>query len=122
MFLVVKYEEIWVFEVNDFVYILDNVYMCDEVLIMEKNMFNILKFNFMVFIFYVFIVWLLKVVVFDKQEKMVLLMLEMVFWFLVEFCFMEYFMIKYVFFLLVVVVVYIVQIIFVREFCWGFVL
>lgn len=56
MFLVVKYEEIWVFEVNDFVYIFDNVYFWEEVLIMEKNMFNILKFNFMVLMFYVFIV------------------------------------------------------------------
>jgi hypothetical protein len=45
MLLTVKYKEIWAPKVNDFVHISDNAYSREEVLTMEKNMLNTLKFN-----------------------------------------------------------------------------
>jgi hypothetical protein len=69
MLLAAKYEEIWAPEVNDFVHISDNAYSREEVLTMEKNMLNTLKFNLTVPTPYVFIVRLLKASACDKQEK-----------------------------------------------------
>lgn len=45
MLVASKYEEIWAPEVRDFVYISDRAYNRDQILQMEKNMLNLLKFN-----------------------------------------------------------------------------
>jgi hypothetical protein len=61
-----KYKEIWASEVNDFVHISNNAYSREEVLTMEKNMLNTLKFNLTMPTPYVFIVRLLKASAYDK--------------------------------------------------------
>ncbi|KAG0559661.1 hypothetical protein KC19_10G121300 [Ceratodon purpureus] len=119
MLLAAKYEEIWAPEVNDFVHISDNAYTRDEVLTMEKNMLNTLKFNLTVPTPYVFIVRLLKAAASDKQEKTVAAQLEMVSWFLVELCLTEYPMIKYAPSLLAAAAVYTAQITVSRDPRWG---
>lgn len=119
MLLAAKYEEIWAPEVNDFVHISDNAYTRSEVLNMEKNMLNTLKFNLTVPTPYVFIVRLLKAAASDKQEKTVAAQLEMVAWFLVELCLTEYPMIKYAPSLLAAAAVYTAQVTLAREPRWG---
>jgi hypothetical protein len=52
--------------------------MREEVLTIEKNVLNTLKFNLMVPTSYVFIVWLLKPSACDKEEKTVTPQVEMV--------------------------------------------
>jgi hypothetical protein len=119
MLLAAKYEEIWAPEVNDFVHISDNAYSRDEVLTMEKNMLNTLKFNLTVPTPYVFIVRLLKAAASDKQEKTIAAQLETVAWFLVELCLTEYPMIKYAPSLLAAAAVYTAQVTVAREPRWG---
>ena len=104
---------------NDFVHISDNAYSRDEVLTMEKNMLNTLKFNLTVPTPYVFIVRLLKAAASDKQEKTIAAQLEMVAWFLVELCLTEYPMIKYAPSLLAAAAVYTAQVTVAREPRWG---
>jgi len=119
MLLAAKYEEIWAPEVNDFVHISDNAYTRSEVLNMEKNMLNTLKFNLTVPTPYVFIVRLLKAAASDKQKKTVAAQLEMVAWFLVELCLTEYPMIKYAPSLLAAAAIYTAQVTLSREPRWG---
>jgi hypothetical protein len=110
MLLIAKYEEIWAPEVNDFVHMSNNTYLREEVLTMEKNMLNTLKFNLTVPTPYVFIVQLLKASACDKQEKTMMPQVKMVAWFLVELCLAEYPMIKYSPSLLAATAVYIAHI------------
>nr|PNR48423.1 hypothetical protein PHYPA_012899 [Physcomitrium patens] len=119
MLLAAKYEEIWAPEVNDFVHISDNAYSREEVLTMEKNMLNTLKFNLTVPTPYVFIVRLLKAAACDKQEKTASTQLEMVAWFLVELCLSEYPMIKYAPSLIAAAAVYTAQVTLARQPRWG---
>ena len=70
MLLAAKYEEIWAPEVQDFVFISDNAYSREQVLTMEKNMLNSLKFNLTVPTPYVFMVRLLKAAACEKQVRM----------------------------------------------------
>ncbi|KAG0567129.1 hypothetical protein KC19_7G112700 [Ceratodon purpureus] len=119
MLLAAKYEEIWAPEVNDFVHISDNAYTRDEVLTMEKNMLNTLKFNLTVPTPYVFIVRFLKASACDKQEKTVSAQLEMVAWFLVELCLTEYPMLKYAPSLIAAAAVYTAQVTLARQPRWG---
>lgn len=119
MLLAAKYEEIWAPEVNDFVHISDNAYTREEVLNMEKNMLNTLKFNLTVPTPYVFIVRLLKAAACDKQEKSSPTQLEMVAWFLVELCLTEYPMIKYAPSQLAAAAVYTAQVTLARQPRWG---
>ena len=70
MLLAAKYEEIWAPEVQDFVFISDNAYSRDQVLTMEKNMLNSLKFNLTVPTPYVFMVRLLKAAACEKQVRL----------------------------------------------------
>lgn len=69
MLLAAKYEEIWAPEVQDFVFISDNAYSREQVLTMEKNMLNSLKFNLTVPTPYVFMVRLLKAAACEKQVR-----------------------------------------------------
>lgn len=71
MLLAAKYEEIWAPEVQDFVFISDNAYSREQVLTMEKNMLNSLKFNLTVPTPYVFMVRLLKAAACEKQVCMI---------------------------------------------------
>ena len=70
MLLAAKYEEIWAPEVQDFVFISDNAYSREQVLTMEKNMLNSLKFNLTVPTPYVFMVRLLKAAACEKQVRL----------------------------------------------------
>jgi cyclin B len=45
MLIASKYEEIYAPEVRDFVYITDNAYTKDEILLMEQSMLQTLDFN-----------------------------------------------------------------------------
>lgn len=74
MLLAAKYEEIWAPEVQDFVFISDNAYSRDQVLTMEKNMLNSLKFNLTVPTPYVFMVRLLKAAACEKQVCMLFIL------------------------------------------------
>lgn len=69
MLLAAKYEEIWAPEVQDFVFISDNAYTRQQVLSMEKNMLNTLKFNLTVPTPYVFMARYLKAAASDKQVE-----------------------------------------------------
>ena len=102
MLVASKYEEIWAPEVRDFVYISDNAYTKDEILGMEKDMLNALKFHLTVPTPYVFAARFLKAAAVsaaaggptagaggaDKQAHTVA-------WYLLELCLPEYSMLKY---------------------------
>ncbi|GJP29037.1 hypothetical protein CLOM_g39 [Closterium sp. NIES-68] len=60
MLIASKYEEIWAPEVGDFVYICDNAYTRQDVLKMEKDMLNTLKFKLTIPTAYVFTARFLK--------------------------------------------------------------
>lgn len=67
MLIVCKYEEIWVFEVNDFVVILERVYSNEQIFKMEKVILGKLEWYLIIFIFYVFFICYIKVLIFDEE-------------------------------------------------------
>eukprot|EP00249_Psilotum_nudum_P023718 c28960_g1_i4 orf=981-2432(-) len=87
MLVASKYEEIWAPEVQDFVFISDNAYTREQVLKMEKDMLNKLKFNLTVPTPYVFLKRFLKVAASDGQ-------MDMMAFFLVELSLTEYVMLR----------------------------
>ncbi|GLT58722.1 hypothetical protein SLA2020_315920 [Shorea laevis] len=60
MLIACKYEEIWAPEVNDFVFISDNAYMRDQILVMEKAILNKLEWYLTVPTPYVFLARYIK--------------------------------------------------------------
>ncbi|XXG50629.1 hypothetical protein AAC387_Pa02g4600 [Persea americana] len=78
MLIASKYEEIWAPEINDFVCISDRTYCREQILIMEKNMLNVLEWSLTVPTLYVFLVRFLKAAVSDKEmEDMVFFYAEL---------------------------------------------
>eukprot|EP00250_Pteridium_aquilinum_P019460 c24441_g3_i1 orf=47-1519(-) len=112
MLLACKYEEIWAPEVQDFVFISDKAYTREQVLDMEKQMLNKLKFNLTVPTPYVFLVRFLKAAGSDSQ-------LEKVAFFLAELCLTEYGMLRYCPSLLAAAAVYTAQQTLKRSPCWS---
>ncbi|KAI5083984.1 hypothetical protein GOP47_0000153 [Adiantum capillus-veneris] len=102
MLLACKYEEIWAPLVQDFVFISDKAYTREQVLEMEKQMLNKLKFNLTVPTSYIFLVRFLKAASADTQ-------LETVAFFLTELCLTEYGMMRYCPSLLAAAAVYTAQ-------------
>ncbi|MCO5607069.1 hypothetical protein L7F22_061261 [Adiantum nelumboides] len=102
MLLACKYEEIWAPLVQDFVFISDKAYTRDQVLEMEKQMLNKLKFNLTVPTPYIFLMRFLKAASADTQ-------LEMLAFFLAELCLTEYGMMRYCPSLLAAAAVYTAQ-------------
>ncbi|XVF00769.1 hypothetical protein REPUB_Repub04eG0029900 [Reevesia pubescens] len=88
MLLACKYEEVFVPLVEDFVLISDKAYMRKDVLDMEKLMVNTLEFNMSVPTPYVFMRRFLKAAQSDKK-------LELLSFFLIELCLVEYEMLKF---------------------------
>ncbi|XP_020216158.1 G2/mitotic-specific cyclin-1 [Cajanus cajan] len=88
MLLACKYEEVSVPVVGDLILISDKAYTRKEVLEMEKLMVNTLQFNMSVPTVYVFIKRFLKAAQADKK-------LELLAFFLVELCLVEYDMLKF---------------------------
>nr|XP_043607836.1 G2/mitotic-specific cyclin-2-like [Erigeron canadensis] len=88
MLLACKYEEISVPVVEDFILISDRAYTRTEVLDMEKAMVNTLKFNLSVPTPYVFIKRFLKAAKSYKE-------LELLSFYLIDMCLVEYEMLKF---------------------------
>ncbi|GLJ41031.1 hypothetical protein SUGI_0849470 [Cryptomeria japonica] len=88
MFVACKYEEISIPLVEEFIFITDNAYTRSELLHMEKSILNKLKFSISLPTPYVFMRRFLKAAGSDKD-------LEMVSFFLMELCLVEYIMLKY---------------------------
>lgn len=88
MLIACKYEEVLVPTVEDFVLITDKAYTRNEVLNMEKLMVNTLQFNLSVPTPYVFMRRFLKAAHSDKK-------LELLSFFLIELCLVEYKMLKF---------------------------
>ncbi|KAJ7967079.1 Cyclin [Quillaja saponaria] len=88
MLIACKYEEVSVPVVEDFVLISDKAYTRKEVLDMEKLMVNTLQFNLSVPTPYVFMRRFLKAAQSDKK-------LELLSFFIVELCLVEYEMLKF---------------------------
>ncbi|KAH9654832.1 Cyclin-B2-3 [Citrus sinensis] len=88
MLLACKYEEVSVPIVDDFILISDNAYTRKEVLDMEKLLLNTLQFNMSVPTPYVFMRRFLKAAQSDKK-------LELLAFFIVELCLVEYKMLKF---------------------------
>ncbi|KAJ1272296.1 hypothetical protein BS78_06G191500 [Paspalum vaginatum] len=88
MLLACKYEEVSVPVVEDLVLISDRAYTNGQILEMEKLILNTLQFNMSVPTPYVFMKRFLKAADSDKQ-------LELVSFFLLELCLVEYHMLKY---------------------------
>ncbi|KAK4479992.1 hypothetical protein RD792_013047 [Penstemon davidsonii] len=88
MLLACKYEEVYVPVVDDLVFIADKAYTRKEVLEMERFMLNTLQFNMSVPTSYVFMRRFLKAAQSDKK-------LELLSFFLIELCLVEYEMLKY---------------------------
>ncbi|KAL1566659.1 G2/mitotic-specific cyclin-2-like [Salvia divinorum] len=88
MLLACKYEEVAVPVVEDLVFISDKAYERKEVLKMEKLMLNTLQFNMSTPTAYVFMLRFLKVAKSDSR-------LELLSYFLIELCLVEYEMLKY---------------------------
>lgn len=79
MLIASKYEEIWAPEVNDFVFISDNAYVREQVLVMEKSILEKLEWYLTVPTPYVFLIRYIKASIpSDKEmENMVLFLAEM---------------------------------------------
>ncbi|XP_031400960.1 G2/mitotic-specific cyclin S13-7 [Punica granatum] len=79
MLIASKYEEIWAPQVNDFVFISDNAYMSEQVLIMEKSILEKLEWYMTVPTPYVFLVRYIKASVPSdtEMENMVLFLAEL---------------------------------------------
>ncbi|PIN17229.1 Cyclin B [Handroanthus impetiginosus] len=88
MLLACKYEEVSVPVVDDLIFISDKAYTRKEVLEMEKLMLNTLQFNMSLPTAYVFMTRFLKAAQSDKK-------LELLSFFLIELCLVEYEMLKY---------------------------
>ncbi|XP_057784074.1 LOW QUALITY PROTEIN: G2/mitotic-specific cyclin-2-like [Salvia miltiorrhiza] len=88
LLLACKYEEVSVPVVDDLVFISDKAYTRKEVLEMERLMLNTLQFNMSVPTPYVFMKRFLKAAQSDKK-------LELLSFFLIELCQVEYEMLKY---------------------------
>uniref|UniRef100_A0A5B6YR87 Putative G2/mitotic-specific cyclin-2-like n=1 Tax=Davidia involucrata TaxID=16924 RepID=A0A5B6YR87_DAVIN len=88
MLLACKYEEVSVPVVDDLVFISDKAYSRKEVLEMEKLMLNTLQFNMSVPTPYVFMRRFLKAAQSDRK-------LELLSFFLMELCLVEYEMLKF---------------------------
>ncbi|GFS35828.1 cyclin B2;1 [Actinidia rufa] len=89
MLLACKYEEVSVPVVDDLVFISDKAYTRKEVLEMEKLMLNTLQFNMSVPTPYVFMKRYLKAAQSDKKQ------LELLSFFLMELCLVEYETLKF---------------------------
>ncbi|XP_059637619.1 G2/mitotic-specific cyclin-2-like [Cornus florida] len=88
MLLACKYEEVSVPVVEDLILISDKAYSRKEVLEMEKTMINTLQFNLSVPTPYVFMRRFLKAAQSDKK-------LELLSFFIIELCLVEYEMLKF---------------------------
>ncbi|XP_031107809.1 G2/mitotic-specific cyclin-2-like [Ipomoea triloba] len=88
MLLACKYEEVSVPVVDDLVFISDKAYTRKEVLEMESLMLNTLQFNMSIPTPYVFMKRFLKAAQSDKK-------LELMSFFLIELCLVEYEMLKF---------------------------
>ncbi|KAG2303406.1 hypothetical protein Bca4012_062169 [Brassica carinata] len=88
LFLACKYEEVSVPLVDDLILISDNAYTRREVLDMEKLIANTLQFNFSLPTPYVFMRRFLKAAESDKK-------LEVLSFFIIELCLVEYEMLEY---------------------------
>ncbi|XP_058090643.1 G2/mitotic-specific cyclin-2-like isoform X4 [Magnolia sinica] len=88
MLLACKYEEVSIPVVEDLITISDRAYTRDEVLAMEKLMINTLQFNMSVPTPYVFMRRFLKAAQSDKT-------LELLSFFMIELCLVEYEMLKF---------------------------
>ncbi|KAL3593077.1 hypothetical protein D5086_011717 [Populus alba] len=88
MLLACKYEEVSVPVVEDLILISDKAYSRKEVLDMEKNMVNALQFNLSVPTPYVFMRRFLKASQCDRK-------LELLAFFIIELCLVEYNMLKF---------------------------
>ncbi|KAI3921987.1 hypothetical protein MKX01_005676 [Papaver californicum] len=88
MLLACKYEEVSVPVVEDLILISDKAYTRKEVLDMEKSMVNTLQFNMSVPTPYTFMRRFLKAAQSDKK-------LELLSFFIIELCLVEYEMLKY---------------------------
>lgn len=88
LLLACKYEEVSVPVVEDLILISDKAYTRDEVLAMEKMMVNTLQFNMSVPTSYVFMRRFLKAAESDKK-------LELLSFFMIELCLVEYEMLKF---------------------------
>lgn len=88
MLLACKYEEVSVPIVDDFILISDNAYTRKEVLDMEKLLLNTLQFNMSVPTPYVFMRRFLKAAQSDKK-------LELLAFYIIELCLVEYKMLKF---------------------------
>ncbi|CAI0382147.1 unnamed protein product [Linum tenue] len=92
MLLACKYEEVSVPVVDDLILISDKAYSRKEVLDMEKLIVNALQFNMSVPTPYVFMKRFLKAA---QSDKKVCELLELLSFFLIELCLVEYEMLKY---------------------------
>ncbi|KAL3621534.1 Cyclin-B2-3 [Castilleja foliolosa] len=88
LLLACKYEEVSVPVVDDFIFISDKAYCRQEVLDMEKLMINTLRFNLSVPTPYSFMTRFLKAAQSDKT-------LELVSFFIVELCLVQYKMLRF---------------------------
>ncbi|XWS52650.1 hypothetical protein CRYUN_Cryun11dG0089100 [Craigia yunnanensis] len=79
MLIACKYEEIWAPEVNDFVFISDNAYAKEKVLVMEKAILDKLEWYLTVPTPYVFLVRFIKASIpsDDKMEDLVFFLAEL---------------------------------------------
>ncbi|KAM3357943.1 hypothetical protein P3S68_020874 [Capsicum galapagoense] len=102
LLLACKYEKVFVPVVEDLILISDRAYARKEVLEMEKLMVNALQFNMTIPITYVFIWWFLKASQTDKK-------VELVSFFLIELCLVEYEMLRFPLSMLAVVAVFTAQ-------------
>lgn len=111
MLIASKYEEIWAPEIQDFIYISDNTYTREQILNMEKTMLNILKFNLCVPTPYMFLVRFLKAA--TSNQKM-----EMLAFYFVELCLIDYAMVKFSPSMLAAAAVYTAQCTLKAKDCW----
>lgn len=108
-----KYEEIWAPEIQDFIYIADNAYTREQILNMEKTMLNILKFNLCVPTPYMFMVRFLKAASADQK-------MDMLAFYFVELCLVDYAMVKFSPSMLAASAVYTAQCTLkAKEACWN---
>ncbi|XP_019434553.1 PREDICTED: G2/mitotic-specific cyclin S13-7-like [Lupinus angustifolius] len=84
MLIACKYEEIWAPEVNDFVYIADNAYVREHILIMEKTILSKLEWYLTVPTPYVFLIRYIKASTPSDKE------IENMVFFLAELSLMDY--------------------------------
>ncbi|XP_022752417.1 G2/mitotic-specific cyclin S13-7-like isoform X1 [Durio zibethinus] len=79
MLIACKYEEIWAPKVNDFVFISDNAYAREQVLVMEKAILDKLEWYLTVPTAYVFLVRFIKASILsdDKMEDLVFFLAEL---------------------------------------------